>query len=479
LLVETLEDIVRIDTSDRRELVARAAAGLDAGGDPELWLALAVLYAELPTRDEVVSLRRIVRTRGSTAGIEHLLRPRTPWERIAGGRSNSVHVLRDTVVVDVHHTARTGLATGIQRVVRETIKRWADDRRMVLVGWNDLYHAIRELGSDEKRNALTGGVPHARRPRHAEVLVPWRSLYFLPELAIEPQRTQRIQALAEFSGNRTAVIGFDCVPLTSAETTGAGMGSAFAKNLRAVAQMDRVVAISSAAATEYEGWRRMLAGIGLAGPAITEVLLPDDVGSPTEAQLAEARIALGVTEGVPLLICVGSHEPRKNHVAVLSAAERLWRQGRDFRLVFIGGNSWRSEQFSDELRILSDRGRPVAAVSAISDGLLWSAYRLATATIFPSLNEGYGLPVGESLASGTPVVTSDYGSMKEVAQGGGAVLVNPRDDLDIARGIETVLFDAPAQAELRRAAAIRPRRNWGDYATEIWDLITAAPRPAP
>lgn len=57
--------------------------------------------------------------------------------------------------------------------------------------------------------------------------------------------------------------------------------------------------------------------------------------------------------------------------------------------------------------------RPVQAITALSDDLLWAAYRLARFTLLPSFNESFGLPVAESLASGTtPVVTSDFGSMR-------------------------------------------------------------------
>jgi glycosyltransferase involved in cell wall biosynthesis len=107
----------------------------------------------------------------------------------------------------------------------------------------------------------------------------------------------------------------------------------------------------------------------------------------------------------------------------------------------------------------------------MSDGQLWWAYRLARLTVFPSLGEGFGLPVAESLYAGTPVVTSDFGSMAELASLGGCVLVDPRDDTSIAAGIRSLLVDEPLHARLAaEASTIRPR-SWADYADELWHAM--------
>ena len=375
----------------------------------KVWLALAVLRAEFPTSMQVTDAVRQIRLDGPFLALKNLTKTAARSGTAGRFAVRPVRVIVGATVVDVHHTAQTGLATGIQRVVRKTIEHWVDSGRdIVLVGWGSTYGGLRELSAAERNNALYGANPDSERARTGEVTIPWKSTYILPELAIEHERTSRIQAIAEFSGNKTYAIGFDCVPLTSAETTGQGMGGAFAKNLAAVARFDKVATISEAAAIEYGGWKRMLSGAGLAGPVITNVFLAADAGTVTDAELATAEAAL-VIDGLPLLFCVGSHEPRKNHLAVLSAAEVLWRKGHKFCLSFVGGNSWGGRAFATQLEQLQELGRPVQSISAISDALLWGGYRLARATVFPSLNEGFGLPVAESLAVGTPVVTSEIG----------------------------------------------------------------------
>lgn len=466
-------DLTLPSAYSRAQLEQEVAAAIVEQGTPAVWLALAALRGEFPTRDLVIATARRFAIESPAAVVRDVAG--SPIKRGAFGASGvrPVRIVKDAVIVDVHHTARTGLATGIQRVVRKTIEIWAAQHEITLVGWGSTYGGLRELSAPERENALYGTNPHAPKPKTGEVTIPWRSTYILPELAVESERTARISAMAEFSGNATAVIGFDCVPLTSADTVAPGMGAAFAKNLAAVARMDKVATISIAAATEYLGWRDMLSGAGIAGPEVLEIILPTDSDTVTDKAIEETRAKI-TTGDLPLVLCVGSHEPRKNHLAVLAAAEQLWARGREFSLVFIGGNSWGSQGFTADLERLQREGRPVTTISAVTDDLLWSAYRIATCTVFPSLNEGYGLPVAESIAVGTPVVTSNFGSMREITAHGGALLVSPRDDDGLAAAIEQAVFDQETTARLRAEALEVPRRSWDEYASELWSYFTGA-----
>lgn len=440
----------------------------------EVWLAIAVVTGDLPVRADVVDAVRAVRLDGLASYLRG---------RLGDGRRPAflrdiipprVVVVTGATIVDVHHTARTGLATGIQRVVRKTIAEWTKSHTITLVGWDSSLTTIRELSPDLRTNALYGTIPDAHADTNAAVVVPWRSRYVLPELAVEDDRTSRIAALAEFSGNESVTIGYDCVPLTTAETSHVGISAAFSRTLVAVSHMRRVGTISVAAATEYRGWRSMLESVGKVGPEIEPVLLPAEAGEVDQEALDEAAATL-VTDDLPLVVCVGSHEPRKNHLAVLQAAELLWCDGVEFSLVFVGGNAWSSEEFQGKLAQLVDEGRPVSSHSAITDDLLWSAYRLARCTIFPSLNEGYGLPVAESLAVGTPVITSAFGSMQEIASQGGALLVDPRDDDAIADALRTLIGDDEVDERLRAEASRRSNSSWAEYADQLWSFLLPEP----
>ncbi|WP_127792910.1 glycosyltransferase [Agromyces sp. LHK192] len=462
------------------DLTSRVARAIGRPRDDVAWLVLAVVTARLPERQSVIDLRRAIALDGAEPALRDIVSAARRRAALRAGFEPRVRILQGETLVDVQHTARTGLATGIQRVVRMTLQQWSAQHEILLVGWNSRLDALRMLTDRERENAIHGTDRDAASAVRSvpEVVVPWESTYILPELAIEGERTSRMLALAEFSRNETAVVGFDCVPLTSAETVGVGMGGAFGKNLAAVARFGRVAAISEAAANEYRGWVDMLGGANLAGPTVSAVVLPSDVGEVDDDGLERAREALTI-EDLPLLLCVGSHEPRKNHLAVLAAAEFLWRKGHRFSLAFVGGNSWGDTEFKTQVAQLRRLGRPLTTVTAISDDILWGGYRIARATVFPSFNEGFGLPVAESLAVGTPVVTSAFGSMREIAAAGGALLVDPRSDADVARALEDVLFDDAVNEKLRAEALARPKRGWAEYAAELWEVLVDGSNSVP
>jgi len=431
-----------------------------------VWLALAVLTGRLPDRTTVVELTR-------ASEFDH---GDSLWRTVAElttdeSASWQVRVATDEVLVDVAHTASTVLATGIQRVARETTRRWLRDHDCTPISWSRDFQSMRELTALERARIMNSQAEEDVKARpEAMVVVPWNGTYVLPELAAESPRSERLLALAELSPNRTGVIGFDCVPITSAETTLLGLAAVFAGNLAAVRNFDVVATISQAAGAEYSGWRSMLSATGIAGPRIEPVQLPVEVAEPTpeDIEAARARFVIG---WLPLVLVVGSHEPRKNHLAVLHAAELLWREGVEFSLSFVGGNAWGSDAFSRRLADLQRMGRPVDSESRLSDGRLWASYRLARCTVFPSLNEGFGLPVAESLAVGTPAITSGFGSMLEIAADGGALTVDPHDDHAIAAAMRTLLVDDSVHDRLAAQALNRPVRTWDDYAHEVWDLL--------
>lgn len=148
---------------------------------------------------------------------------------------------------------------------------------------------------------------------------------------------------------------------------------------------------------------------------------------------------LGLTPG-KYCLCVSTIEPRKNILRLLNA----WgRQSEEFKkkwpLVLAGGSGWNSKKLHALINALHAR-KEVIYLEFVSENILPDLYAGARAFFFPSIYEGFGLPVIEAMASGVPVMCSDNSSLPEVTKGS-AWLVPPEDEDAISEGIQKVVLD--------------------------------------
>lgn len=172
------------------------------------------------------------------------------------------------------------------------------------------------------------------------------------------------------------------------------------------------------------------------------------------AVIAQARKRYGLPQDYVLY--VGLLQPRKNLVRLARAFARLKGRGLDHKLVIVGKRAWLYREMLDEIAALdlSDRVVFTGYVDRADLPILYSA---ASAFAFISLYEGFGIPVLEALACGTPVLASTDPAITEVA-GGAAVHVDPYDVEAIESGLHRILTDAESRRclrkdGLRRAAA--------------------------
>jgi len=162
---------------------------------------------------------------------------------------------------------------------------------------------------------------------------------------------------------------------------------------------------------------------------------PDAVFQPTQpAQVAEVRRRYGLPERY--LLTVGTIEPRKNLTRLVEALELLRLSGEDVRLVVVGSKGWLYQDFYDKLAN-SERRSAVLLTGFVPNADLPAIYAGAIATVLPSLYEGFGLPVLESMACGTPVVTSRAASLPEIG-GEAALYFDPQDVREMAAALEQV-----------------------------------------
>ncbi|HAN70621.1 MAG TPA: hypothetical protein DCQ36_03400 [Actinobacteria bacterium] len=338
----------------------------------------------------------------------------------------------DTLIYFSHHPT----ASGIQRVVTElsrVLHRKRSSSFQLVAGhpdgsgfrevpwrkWESLLDALVANPEDVRGIAcelMEYAFDRSRRrvsPRAATLLAlgsPWIS-------------SEYVSSMLEFRSRGARILGlvYDLIPVRAPEAFDYGTKQRFERVLYAFALgCDHVAAISEYSRQDFE---RFCRENGITPP-------------PTSAiRLASGLMSIGIPDEAPpwgeYVPLVSTIEGRKGHRLALDVWRRLVDElgpERVPQLVFVGRPGWRSRELFEDLAAAVYLNGKVSVLTKLDDPGLASLYRNALFTIYPSTYEGWGLPVGESVATGTPVIASDATSIPEVA--GDYVRYFPSGDRD-------------------------------------------------
>ncbi len=215
---------------------------------------------------------------------------------------------------------------------------------------------------------------------------------------------------------------------------------------------------ASAIITVSESAKRDI--VRVLGVAPNKVHVVYEAAAPAFRQLPPGPAVKSVSQRYQLpphfILYVGTIEPRKNLVRLLEAFAALrQRQGVPHALVVVSACGWKMDSFFAAIERLGLADAVLLLRDVPQDDLV-ALYNLADLFAFPSLYEGFGLPVVEAMACGTPVVTSSSSSLGEIAAGA-AQFVEPSSTSSIAEGLWSVLSDADRRATLRERGLHRAR----------------------
>jgi len=236
------------------------------------------------------------------------------------------------------------------------------------------------------------------------------------------------------------------------------------QTLRLFAQMDRVVAVSQAASKELQA---LWVEHGISPRASVGVIpwpVPFTTSRPSFSQPPWDK---------KTVLYVSRLKQIKNHAILFEVCETFWRDGIDFTLELIGceDEAKESRQLVREIKRLQKMGRPISWRAQVTEEKLHAAYQHATFTVFPSLMEGFGLPIIESFWHGRAVICSDRDAMGEVSSGSGCLQVNVRDAHALAAVMSSLLQDQARCEALSKEAYERPLRSWDDYGRELKTIL--------
>jgi glycosyltransferase involved in cell wall biosynthesis len=377
--------------------------------------------------------------------------------------------------LDLTHTSHTRARTGVQRVSRALEGGLAG--RCTPVAFDPYEGAWRPLEAWEEANLksadpakgrssrwpigarVRGEVRRLRRRQDMLAAAPAAALggLIVPEIFSQDVADALPSLFAATGGPRVAVF-HDALALQFPEFTPRSTVSRFPGYLRDLLAFDGVAAVSETSRASLLGYWRWLGATRV--PEVVAIALGTDP-APSASPTAAAP-------DPPIVLCVSSIEGRKNHAALLDACERLWSSNARFQLRLVGlANMETGAEAIRLLEKLRTAGRPIRYDGPATDTELEAAYRECSFTIYPSLAEGFGLPVAESLARGKPCLCRLDGATGEIARQGGCVGIGSGEAGAIAAALGGVLSSPAQLVALETEARGRRFRTWPEYISEF------------
>lgn len=394
-------------------------------------------------------------------------------------KGSSAHIL-----LYCHHTLTCQARSGIQRVVVEAARALAPLTKVELVKWDEQDGQLRYLTQEEIDQVFGDNTPkeitanrYCARVNYRfgdTIENPTRSWLLFPEIAYLQQngndKFARLLSLSKAYGVRTACIFYDLIPVRDPDYM--EYKKLHIEYLLEILRCDRIIAISQFSAKDLLAFYASILPTKLFSnldKIVTAVLLGER-GTPaldlnTEEEVASTNIEKRI-------VLFGTIEPRKQQTRYLRIFNNLLDvepRLRDYSIDIFGSlHPCSAEHLKLELR----RNPRINYHSYASDQTLRSSLSNASYSVFISRNEGYGLPIVESLHLGVPCLCSGFDAMAEVAEGGGCLLVDSLSDEAIAEGILLLACEPEVLVKLRKQARARNLRTWTDYAR---DLISKMP----
>jgi glycosyltransferase involved in cell wall biosynthesis len=389
------------------------------------------------------------------------------------------------IFIDVTSSCRSVQNTGMQRMTRRIFAELSKRAPVTPICWNQIGRFYQRLGAVERKLLARPFDINSRPTRRPEIrgenpMAELRRFTFLSrfdfassltenDVFISPDshhdsRRKQLPGLIRTTRVRSLAIFHDAARLRLSSLYGI-RERRYREYIESLAAFDHVICISQEARDDlHQLWHQF----GCRPTSATVEPWPAEMhdGGPENDKSAASH----------LIVCVGSLDPRKNHFTLLLAARNLWREGLDFELHLIGrATKFSRRKIMSEIRNLQGEGRPIRWLRHVDDETLLREYRDCRFTVYPSLMEGYGLPIVESLLHGKPVVCGGNGALGEVAREGGCLIVDQTNVETIAGAIKKLLTDGQLYAQLCDEARSRKFRSWSDYIDRLLKHVDLNP----
>lgn len=366
------------------------------------------------------------------------------------------------LLIDVTGTIKRDAGTGIQRVVKEIVRALSTGPTTALPTVAVRAESGRLMAANAFVASLTGGVAApdaeiaiAEGDRFLSLSDSWNAF----------EELRHVFALVRSQGGEIVTCVFDLIPELYPHACHEVTVPRYRAWLRrALMESNAFLAISRTVAdelAEYVESERLPHRPGL---KIGWFHCGSDLAAAASA-MPRAKIAAAVAGAAPTFLTVGTIEPRKGHRLALQAFEALWAEAADARLIIVGRRGWFEDAVVAEIRRHPEFGRRLFWFEDVEDAELSYLYDHATALVFASYAEGFGLPIVEAARRGRPVICSDIPVFREVGRDG-ALYFRVNDSAALAGAIRAFLSGV-GKADPSRVL----QESWAEAAHRVVDVI--------
>ena len=405
--------------------------------------------------------------------------------------------------VAVGHTASSKENTGIQRVTRSFTRSALEfTSRIVLVEWRQKAKSLFIL-SDPMRQQLSeyGGPPNAmnfvapphppkwisylpiprksrrslreafreryRRRFRTLVLRPHEGAWLLvPELLTEEEMRGLISFARKLHLN-LAFIFHDAIALLHPEWVNERIRKNHAGYMREMSNADIIFPVSRFSARCYEDFAKQES---LPIPEMRVCSLASEFSDLPRVLHYDPPKTREISA-----VCLSTLDPRKNHLILLRAIEQARTEAPDLPLyvTFVGNSYEGAPEIAEAVVSACVRNPRLRWLGQVSDEDLARVYQKSHFSIFPSLVEGFGLPILESIWNARPCVCSNQGVMGELAKDSGCYTVDTRDYRKLAKALIRMATDHDLRNCLAEQCVARRPRTWREYSSEVISRLRA------
>ena len=176
------------------------------------------------------------------------------------------------------------------------------------------------------------------------------------------------------------------------------------------------------------------------------------------------------------MLVVSTLEPRKNHKRLLNACMMLEQNHPelDWELTLVGNRYAGNDEIPNFVESLCKQNHRIKWLGVVDDQTLFKLYNNCTFTIYPSIIEGFGMPIMESLWNGKACICSNEGVMSELAKEGGCYTVDVSNEEEIYKALYTIATDTTLRERLEFEAISRHIATWEDYTVNLLNIIYTA-----